>query len=333
MSGSFSADTNIILDIGEVLHERYRVVQKLGAGRYSAVYLARDQKELSYKAIKLLREDRYDGEHDLFELEILKHLREADPNHPGYQHITILLDDSIYISRSGSQHVCLVMEPMAEDMKTFPLFFEGARIPNHIMKKVTKQLLSALDYAHGCGVIHTGIWEDSLSNPAADLGEYNFDDASELVQADVVLGDWGSASWVEKHLTDFIQPTLLRAPEVDIWNLGALLPELLEALRMFSGRADVTGGVYLTKHHLEEIEALFGPVPPELLQSGEPQIVQQFFDEEFNFRDWTQRSPASIDGPEKANFISMIRSMLVIDPKQRMAALSLHDAPWLNPEK
>ncbi|OJI89146.1 hypothetical protein ASPTUDRAFT_80083 [Aspergillus tubingensis CBS 134.48] len=365
VSGSFSADTNIILDIGEVLHERYRVLQQLGAGRYSAVYLARDQKELSYKAIKLLREDCYDGKHDLFELEILKHLREADPNHPGYQHITVLLDDFTYISRSGTQHVCLVMEPMAEDMKTFPLFFEGARIPNHIMKKVTKQLLSALDYAHACGVIHTDIkqsnimvkfrnlaiidkyLEDSLSNPAADLGEYNFDDASELVQADVVLGDWGSASWVEKHLIDFIQPTLLRAPEVilgapwgtkvDIWNLGALLPELLDALRMFNGRADVTGSVYLTKHHLEEIEALFGPFPPELLQSGDPQIVQQFFDKEFNFRDWTQRPPAvlerwieSIEGPEKTSFLSMIRSMLVIDPEQRMTALSLQDAPWLS---
>ncbi|BCS00619.1 uncharacterized protein AKAW2_50960S [Aspergillus luchuensis] len=254
---------------------------------------------------------------------------------------------------------------MAEDMKTFPLFFEGARIPNHIMKKITKQLLSALEYAHACGVIHTDIkqsnimvkfrnpaiidkyLEDSLSNPAADLGEYNFDDASELVQADVVLGDWGSASWVEKHLTDFIQPTLLRAPEVilgapwgtkvDIWNLGALLPELLDALRMFNGRADVTGGVYLTKHHLEEIEALFGPFPPELLQSGKPQIVQQFFDKEFNFRNWTQRPPAvlerwieSIGGLEKSNFLSMIRSMLVIDPEQRMTALSLQDAPWLS---
>lgn len=103
-----------------------------------------------------MREDCYDGKHDLFELEILKHLREVDPNHPGYQHITVLLDDFTYISRSGTQHVCLVMEPMAEDMKTFPLFFEGARIPNHFMKKVTKQLLSALDYAHACGVIHTG---------------------------------------------------------------------------------------------------------------------------------------------------------------------------------
>lgn len=44
VSSSFNADTNIILDVGEVLHERYRVLQQLGAGRYSAVYLARDQK-------------------------------------------------------------------------------------------------------------------------------------------------------------------------------------------------------------------------------------------------------------------------------------------------
>ncbi|EAW11451.1 putative protein kinase [Aspergillus clavatus NRRL 1] len=363
MGDAFNAEIHPVY-LGQVLHHRYRILQRLGSGRYSAVYLARDQKESSYKAIKILKPDCYDGKHDLFELEILRHLSRANPDHPGYQHITILLDDFIHIGQSGNRHVCLVMEPMAEDMKSFSFFFDGAKIPNRIMKQITKQLLSALEYAHASGIIHTDIkqdnimvkirnpstidryLEDSLSNSTANLGEYNFDDTSELVHTDVVLCDWGSASWVRKHLTEMIQPKLLRAPEViigapwgkevDIWNLGALLPELLDTVQMFSGKANVTGGIYHIKHHIEEIDALFGPFPSEMLANGNPKLVEHIFDKNSNIRDRTKRPPAmlerwiqSLDGAEKTNFLSLIRSMLIINPKERKSAMSLQCASWL----
>ena len=45
------------------------------------------------------------------------------------------------------------------------------------------------------------------------------------------------ASWIDKHLTEWIQPQMLRAPEVilgaewdhkvDIWNLGLIVRPLL----------------------------------------------------------------------------------------------------------
>ncbi|OOF95335.1 hypothetical protein ASPCADRAFT_207809 [Aspergillus carbonarius ITEM 5010] len=349
--------------VGQVLHAKYEVVKKLGSGRYSTVWLARDQEELSYKAIKILSPECYDGKHDLFELDILKHLSKANPNHPGYQHIPILLGDFVYESQQG-RHVCLVMELMADDMKGFAFFFEGVKIPNNIMKRITKQLLLALEYAHDSGVIHTDIKQDNIMVKVRDpsmvdrylkdsqsiknifLGEYNFDDPSEFLEVSIALCDWGSASWEEKHLTPLIQPLLLRAPEVilqapwskevDIWNLGALLPELLDAVRMFNGRADVTGGDYYTKHHIEEIDALFGPFPPEMLKAGDQGIVQQLFDENAQIRDPIERPPAKLerwieclDGFEKENFLSMLQSMLTIDPKRRITAQALQGALWL----
>ncbi|KAK8050894.1 CMGC protein kinase [Apiospora rasikravindrae] len=49
----------------------------------------------------------------------------------------------------------------------------------------------------------------------------------------MVLGDWGAASWTDKHLTELLQPVALRSPEVllgapwgpaaDIWNVSAIV--------------------------------------------------------------------------------------------------------------
>ncbi|RAL05375.1 putative serine-threonine protein kinase [Aspergillus ibericus CBS 121593] len=281
--------------ISQVLHDRYEIIKKLGSGRYSTVWLVRDQEEVSYKAVKILTPDCYDGNHDLFELEILKHLRTADPHHLGYQHIPILLDDFVNEGQQG-RHVCLVMELMAVDMNGFALFFDDIKNPNHIMKIITKQLLLALEYAHRSGVIYADIKQDiimikvrdptivnqylkgiqSKTNPS--LGVHNFDTRSELSDITIVLCDWGSASWEDKHLTPLIQPLLAPCPGIDIWNPSALLPELLDAVRMFDGRADVTGGKYYTKHHLEEIDALFGPFPSGMLEDGDQVVVQQFSD-------------------------------------------------------
>ena len=107
--------------------------------------------EPSYKAIKILDQDCYGGEHDIFELEIMKCLRDGNPDHPGYQHVLILLDQFVY-----NGHVCLVMEPLADDMKSFSLFFPGVKIDGPVIKRIMRQLLFALDYVHSLGIIHTG---------------------------------------------------------------------------------------------------------------------------------------------------------------------------------
>lgn len=173
--------------------------------------------------------------------------------------------------------------------------------------------------------------EKHLHAPSYSLGELNFDDRSEFS---------------EVHLTEIIQPRLLRAPEVllqapwgkgvDIWNLGALLPELLDTVQMFSGRASVTGGGYRIKHHIEEVDKLFGPFPSHLLEKGDPKIVRDLFNENLQIRDPIERPPADLnrwivclDGEEKQRFLSLLRSMMTIDPKERMTARSLQSELWL----
>lgn len=141
-------ETGDPVGIGEVLDVRYRIFEKLGSGWYSTVWLARDQ--TYYTAVKILDQDCYGGEHSIFELEILQCLRDSDPNHPRYRHVSIRLDYFMY-----ERHMRLVMELMAEDMNGFCFSFEEVKIPNVTMKRITKQLLLAVDYARSLGIIHT----------------------------------------------------------------------------------------------------------------------------------------------------------------------------------
>ena len=82
----------------------------------------------------------------------------------------------------------------------------------------------------------------------------------------ITLSDWGVASFVFHHLSEEIHPLLLRAPEVllgakwdekvDIWNLGALIPELVFGQKMFCARDE--RGVYSVGRHLEEMVGCLG---------------------------------------------------------------------------
>lgn len=276
--------------------------------------------------MKVLSAECYGAGTGIFELEIMQRLTSSNPEHDGYQHISTLQDSFRHEGPNGT-HACLIMKVMGESLSSFANWFENRLIPAPLVQLYTYQLMQALDYAHSCGVIHTGKFtremmelkyanphwvdiqpsnimmqvpdesliekwletsepatspdsQDSSSPivPTQSLREFYFpdDENYNLKEVPVALVDWGVASWVDKPLTEHIQPMLLRSPEVileapwstavDIWNLGALVPELLYAQRTFSGVSPE--GKYTTEQHLEEIATLLGPFPKSLLDSG-----------------------------------------------------------------
>ncbi|KAE8356786.1 kinase-like domain-containing protein [Aspergillus coremiiformis] len=365
-----------LVHLGDIFHCRYKVLRKLGYGRYSTVWLVEDQSCSCYRALKILSAECYGGSSDLFELEVLKRLQDFNPKDPGHRYIPTLVDTFEHVGPNG-RHVCLVLEPMGETLASFGTLFSKCQIPAPIIQRFAKQLLLALDYAHRSGVIHGDIQPRNImiqipncsiidkylketpadlaaSNPKSDssilvsqpLRDFYIPESSNLRDLNIALCDWGSASWTDKHLTEVIQPVLLRAPEViirapwgppvDIWNLGAVLLEALDAVHMFDGRATQTGGVYKTQHHLEEIVALFGPFPSWLLTRGKKEVVEEYFDENGRIRNPIPRPEAllenwieSLAGDDKAGFIMFLKRMMKIDPRDRLTPTQLLDEPWL----
>ncbi len=89
------------------------------------------------------------------ERDVLAELRDRNPGHSGRSHIIELLD-SFYHGGPNGQHMCLVYKPMGEHLLRLQARVPDNKLPVPLMKRITRQLLQALDYMHSCGWVHTG---------------------------------------------------------------------------------------------------------------------------------------------------------------------------------
>lgn len=183
--------------------------------------------------------------------------------------------------------------------------------------------------------------------PSWSLRNDYFHKEDNLLGFDIAVGDWGVASWGDNHLTEIIQPVALRAPEVligapwdataDWWNLGAVVLELLCAIRMFD--AGVSRGQYSLTQHLAEIIHLFGPFPRSLLDRANKKLIDGIFDENGrvkNFEFPSDRSVLSsaeffpgLDQETREEVVAFLQSMMKIDPTDRPTAEDLLRGRWM----
>jgi serine/threonine-protein kinase SRPK3 len=176
------------------------------------------------------------------------------------------------------------------------------------------------------------------------LREIYFAEDYNVMNLNITLSDWGVASFVSRHLSEEIQPLLLRAPEVlfgakwdekvDIWNLGALVPELVFGQRMFCARDE--RGAYSVGRHLEEMVGLLGAMPGCLLEKGDREVVIEWFGEDGELRGRGLEKVVSLekrfegmDLRERGKFLAFVRKMLVLDPGKRPTARELLEEDWL----
>ncbi|KAG6119016.1 hypothetical protein E4U14_005988 [Claviceps sp. LM454 group G7] len=234
---------------------RYSILRKLGYGRYSTVWLARDLKCQRYVALKLLTNNCYGGPYEIFEREILEKVRDVSrkSSHEGRKHVLPLNEHFTHQGPNGN-HVGLTFDVLGHDLYTESMRYAYGRVPVKAVKEIVRQLLKGLDFLHTeCGVIHTDLkgtnilfeietpndcvskylesapprtteGQDGASIP---LRECMVTEAtphvSDMAPLHVRLIDFGVASWREKHLLDQIQPLALRAPEVTLgapWDTG-----------------------------------------------------------------------------------------------------------------
>lgn len=169
---------------------------------------------------------------------------------------------------------------------------------------------------------------------------------------DKCITDTKTASWVDNHLSEWIQPEKLRSPEVilgvpwdakvDIWNLGALLFELATDKRLFDGKATFRSQ-YSSEAHLAQMQMLLGPIPKSLLERASPEAQERFLKDDGTLRhtiDFESHSLAAevgtcskcgkvSDDVDDRMFVGMLEAMLSLEPNERPTAQELLDCGWL----
>ncbi|CAI6230404.1 unnamed protein product [Periconia digitata] len=134
---------------------RYEILNKLGFGSFSTVWLARDHQNNCNVSMKVVVADRSNSEKA--ELGILEHIEaKSDGQHPGRKHISRLLD-SFYHDGPNGKHLCIVSELLGPKISTVAEKCTNYRLDSKLARQVSRQLLLAVDYLHSCGVAHGDI--------------------------------------------------------------------------------------------------------------------------------------------------------------------------------
>ena len=170
--------------IGEILLERYVIMQKLGYGHFSTAWLALDSKYGNYVAIKIQKsEERYIwaaydeveilqelAKHN-FDKEWLNSLKEYYKDEPEKlknleknenSHVVQLLNSFIYHGQNG-KHFCMVFEVMGVTLLELIKRYNYHGLPIPLVRVITKQILIGLDFLHRiCNIIHTDLKSENI---------------------------------------------------------------------------------------------------------------------------------------------------------------------------
>ncbi|KLJ07357.1 hypothetical protein EMPG_17166 [Blastomyces silverae] len=122
----------------------YSIIQNLGFGGSSTVWLASNQKQQELVAIKIKAAD---SASESQEVDILKHL------HPHHPLIRQLLDSFIEISPNGA-HDCLVMEAASCSLTQSKSLAVHRLLNLRIARAIAADLVLAVQFLHGQSIIH-----------------------------------------------------------------------------------------------------------------------------------------------------------------------------------
>jgi len=213
---------------GELIISRYLVNRDIGAGVYSTVVSATDQKGGGQEvAIKIVRSNETMHTAGKKEIEVLSRLGREDPE--GKKHICKLLSHFEY-----KGHLCMVFHPLEMNLrKLLKTYGREVGITLTAIRMYARQMFIGLLHMFKCNVLHGDIKLDNI-----------------LISKDlkhVAICDYGTADWAcDAVITPYMVSRYYRPPEIclglkysfamDLWSVGVCLFELYTGRFMFTGR-------------------------------------------------------------------------------------------------
>uniref|UniRef100_A0A182N135 Protein kinase domain-containing protein n=1 Tax=Anopheles dirus TaxID=7168 RepID=A0A182N135_9DIPT len=320
------ADGHLIYQIGDILHNRYKILATLGEGTFGRVVKVKDLERNHIMALKVIKNvEKY---RDAAELEIgaLEKIMQLDPK---FEHLCVKMLD--WFDYHG--HTCIAFEMLG--LSVFDFLKENNYEPYPIeqVRHIAYQLCFAVKFLHDSRLTHTDLKPENIlfidsEYTTATVPRKNRD-VRRINCTDIRLIDFGSATFDDEHHSTIVSTRHYRAPEVilelgwsqpcDVWSIGCIMFELYQGVTLFP--------THDNREHLAMMERILGTIPYRMARKTRTKYFR------YGKLDWDEKSSTGryvrdnckplhrcvlTDKPDHLQLFDLIRKMLEYDPANRI---------------
>ncbi|XP_008303861.1 dual specificity protein kinase CLK2-like isoform X2 [Stegastes partitus] len=340
-AGDAERDTengHLIYQSGDVLEDRYEIVDTLGEGTFGKVVQCLDHSRGGSRvALKIIKNLEKYREAAKLEINVLEKIREADPTH---KHNCVQMLD--WFDFYG--HVCISFQLLS--LSTFDFLKSNNFLPYPIqqIRHMAQQICHAVSFLHDNQLTHTDLKPENILFVNSDYSlVYNSEkkcNERRVKDSTVRLVDFGSATFDHEHHSVVVSTRHYRAPEVilelgwthpcDVWSIGCILFEYYEGFTLFQ--------THDNKEHLAMMERIQGALPQRMVQRSRK---QKYFHR--GRLDWNECTKAGrhvrskckplkkyllSHGTEHHLFFDLLEKMLEYEPRRRISLPSALNHPF-----
>ncbi|XP_030605987.1 dual specificity protein kinase CLK2b [Archocentrus centrarchus] len=336
-----SENGHLIYKSGDILEDRYEIVDTLGEGTFGKVVQCVDHSRGgSQIALKIIKnKDKY-REAAKLEINVLEKISENDP--PNKHNCVQMLHWFNYYG-----HVCISFELLSLSTFDFLKSNNFLPFPMNQVRHMAQQICHAVSFLHDNKLTHTDLKPENILFVNSDYSLiYNAEkkcNERRVNNTTVRLVDFGSATFDHEHHSVIISTRHYRAPEVilelgwsqpcDVWSIGCILFEYYKGLTLFQTHGN--------KEHLAMMERMQGPIPQRMIERSRK---QKYFHREH--LDWNECSKAGryvkskckplreyllSHATEHHHLFDLLERMLEYEPSERISLPSALSHPFFQP--
>lgn len=162
------------VNVGDQFNSRYVVVEKLGWGHFSTVWMCFDRKRSTpenpdYVALKIQKSAAHYREAAIDEIQLLKCCSAAlatpaaQAEYPKGENCVVNLVDSFDHGGKYGTHVCMAFEVCGENLLKVIKRYDYRGMPIALVRRFVRQICVGLDFLHRhCNIIHTDLKPENI---------------------------------------------------------------------------------------------------------------------------------------------------------------------------